>query len=84
MKYVICRYGRRGPLVIAVVIQVVSGVGAAFSPWFWLFLVLRFICASATGGTMVTSFVLVMELVGKTTKNKFERSRESELMKSLH
>ncbi|KAF2881386.1 hypothetical protein ILUMI_24784 [Ignelater luminosus] len=58
------KFGRRIPLVIAVVIQVVSGTAAAFSPWFWLFLVLRFICASATGGTMVTSFVLVMELIG--------------------
>ncbi|KAK5637822.1 hypothetical protein RI129_000196 [Pyrocoelia pectoralis] len=30
----------------------------------WAFLILRFISAAATGGTMVTSFVLVMEIIG--------------------
>lgn len=49
----------------AVIIQVVTGTAAGFSPWFWLFLIMRFLSAAATGGTMVTSFVLVMELVGK-------------------
>lgn len=48
------RYGRRGPLVAAVFIQLLAGVGSAFSPWFWLFCVLRIMTAAATGGTMVT------------------------------
>lgn len=48
------RFGRRGPLVAAVFIQLACGVASAFSPWFWLFCVLRFITAAATGGTMVT------------------------------
>lgn len=52
-------------MVLAVVLQAVSGLAAAFSPWFPLFLIMRFLAALATGGTMVTSFVLVMELVGK-------------------
>lgn len=64
------RYGRRGPLVWAVTIQVITGTMAGFSPWFWLFLVMRFLSAAATGGTMVTSFVLVMELVGKNYTQK--------------
>lgn len=42
----------------------VAGLAAAFSPWFVLFLVFRFLAALATGGTMVMSFVLVMELIG--------------------
>lgn len=58
------RFGRRNPLVWAVIIQVATGTAAAFSPWFWLFLIMRFLSACATGGTMVTSFVLVMELIG--------------------
>lgn len=62
--YLSDKFGRRVPLVAAVVVQVLSGIGAAFAPWFVLFLILRLICAMATGGTMVTSFVLVMELVG--------------------
>lgn len=31
---------------------------------FWLFCVLRFVTAVATGGTMVTSFVITMEIIG--------------------
>lgn len=58
------RYGRRGPLVFAVMAQLLCGIATAFVPYFWLFCTLRFLSAVATGGTMVTSFVLVMELVG--------------------
>lgn len=48
------RYGRRIPLVAAVLIQLAAGVAAAFIPWFWLYCVARFVLAFATGGTMVT------------------------------
>ncbi|KAK4883226.1 hypothetical protein RN001_006545 [Aquatica leii] len=58
------KFGRRNPLIFAVIIQIITGTAMAFVPWFWLFLVCRFLCALATGGTMVTTFVLVMELVG--------------------
>ncbi|XP_037922446.1 organic cation transporter protein-like isoform X2 [Hermetia illucens] len=58
------KFGRRNPLVVAVIIQLITGVGSAFAPWFWLFCILKFITGFATGGTMVTSFVLVMELIG--------------------
>lgn len=63
--YLFCRFGRKLPLVGAVILQAVSGTIAAFSPWFSLFVIMRFFAALATGGTMVTSFVLVMELIGK-------------------
>lgn len=58
------RYGRRGPLIGAVVLQTLAGCAAAIVPWFWLHVVLRFLCTTGTGGTMMTSFVLIMELVG--------------------
>ncbi|KAK5637824.1 hypothetical protein RI129_000198, partial [Pyrocoelia pectoralis] len=57
-------YGRRNPLICGVILQLISSTAAAFAPWFWLFVILRFIAAIATGGIMVTSFVLIMELVG--------------------
>lgn len=79
--YLSDRFGRRGPLIAAVVLQVVSGICTAFAPCFTFFLFMRFLTALATGGTMVISFVLVMELVGtyqcsttrarKTLKKKF-------------
>ncbi|XP_062565693.1 organic cation transporter protein isoform X2 [Armigeres subalbatus] len=65
------KFGRRPPMVIAVIVQLISGVGTAYIPWFWGFVVLRFITAVATGGTMVTSFVLVMEIIGPKWRELF-------------
>lgn len=62
--YLSDRFGRKNPLVWAVILQFLSGVAAAFMPWLPLVLLMRFLSAMATGGTMVTSFVLVMELIG--------------------
>lgn len=58
------KLGRKLPLVLAVTLQGFAGLGAAFSPWFPLFLVMKFLSAIATGGTMITSFVFVMEIIG--------------------
>ncbi|XP_076253252.1 organic cation transporter protein-like isoform X2 [Rhynchophorus ferrugineus] len=62
--YLSDKYGRKNPLLWAVILQATSGTIAGFSPWFPLFLLMRFLAALATGGTMVTSFVLTMELIG--------------------
>ncbi|CAH0775584.1 unnamed protein product [Bemisia tabaci] len=56
--------GRKTPLLWGIILQVVAGIGTAFAPWYELFLPLRFITALAVGGTMTTSFVLCMEIVG--------------------
>ncbi|KAG8223524.1 hypothetical protein J437_LFUL002574 [Ladona fulva] len=58
------RFGRKKPLLLAILLQIITGIGAAFVPWFEAFIVLRFILAFATGGTMMTSFVICMEIVG--------------------
>ncbi|XP_070497497.1 organic cation transporter protein-like isoform X2 [Chironomus tepperi] len=58
------KLGRRIPLVIAVTVQLIFGVLASFATNYWIFVICRFITAAATGGTMVTSFVLVMEIIG--------------------
>jgi MFS family permease len=49
------KMGRRVPLVIAVITQLIFGVASSFTTSFWLFVVFRFVTAAATGGTMVTS-----------------------------
>lgn len=49
------KVGRRMPLVVAVILQLLSGVATSFSPNYWVFVVLRFISAVATGGTLVVS-----------------------------
>ena len=58
------KYGRRIPLVCAVIIQLMFGLASSFATNYWLFCFFRFLTAAATGGTMVTSFVLVMEIIG--------------------
>lgn len=58
------RFGRKYPLLIAVVIQVTMGISAAFVPGYWEFTFLRFLVGMSVGGTMVTGFVIVMEFVG--------------------
>ncbi|XP_049872504.1 organic cation transporter-like protein [Pectinophora gossypiella] len=58
------RFGRKIPLLVAVVIQVTMGVAAAYISEFWTFTFFRFLVGMSVGGTMVTGFVIVMEFVG--------------------
>ncbi|KAJ2951119.1 hypothetical protein O0L34_g5507 [Tuta absoluta] len=58
------RFGRKRPLLVAVVIQITAGVAAAYIPEFWTFTFFRFLVGTSVGGTMVTTFVIVMEFVG--------------------
>lgn len=52
------RYGRKTPLMVSVILQLLSGVGCAVVPWFYALLLMKFLSALATGGTMVTSYVI--------------------------
>ena len=52
------RWGRRRPLLVAIVLQAAAGLATAFVPWLSAFMALRFLVAVATGGTMVISFVI--------------------------
>lgn len=63
------RFGRRGVLVIAVILQLVAGVLAAFSPWFWMFVFLRFLTAVATGGTMVVRYKIEFYFINSFKPN---------------
>ncbi|XP_050453891.1 organic cation transporter protein-like isoform X2 [Cataglyphis hispanica] len=58
------RYGRKKPLMISIVLQLLSGIGCAIVPWFQVLLLMKLLSALATGGTMVTSYVICMEIVG--------------------
>lgn len=58
------RFGRKQPLVVACMMQVVFGSACAFMPWFEGFLVMRFLTAAAVGGSMITSFVICTEILG--------------------
>lgn len=47
--------GRRIPLVSAVILQLLFGVAASFATNYWIYVILRFLTAFATGGMMTTS-----------------------------
>ncbi|XP_046670812.1 LOW QUALITY PROTEIN: organic cation transporter protein-like [Homalodisca vitripennis] len=56
-------FGRKLPLVVSGVLQMLTGCCASFAPWFSAFLVLRFLQAVATGGAMTIGFVMCMEIL---------------------
>ncbi|KAG8237652.1 hypothetical protein J437_LFUL017561 [Ladona fulva] len=58
------RIGRKRPLFFAIIFQSIAAIAAAVVPWYEGFVILRFLLAICTGGTMITSFVICMEIVG--------------------
>ncbi|CAH2095558.1 unnamed protein product [Euphydryas editha] len=58
------RYGRKNTFLASIVGLVAFGFGVAFAPDYITLTVLRFFMGVATAGTMVISFVIVMETVG--------------------
>lgn len=58
------RFGRKPVFFAAAVLQLVVGVLVAFVPEFYSFLALRFLYGVGTVGTLSSSFVLIMEMVG--------------------
>lgn len=58
------RFGRRYPLIVAVLVQVSAGIGAAYIAHYWWFTLVRFFVGASVGGTMVVGFVIIMEFVG--------------------
>ncbi|XP_039948191.1 organic cation transporter protein-like [Bactrocera tryoni] len=62
------KWGRRPMFVSACVMQLIFGCLVSAAPWFWLFVVFRFLDGFATGATMSTGFTIIMEIVGKSKR----------------
>ena len=58
------KYGRKNTLLLCIVFQSFFGLASAWSPWYAVFLICRFISGVANGGTVIVSFVLCLEVVG--------------------
>ncbi|CAH0596531.1 unnamed protein product [Chrysodeixis includens] len=58
------RYGRKITFLVAITTVVIFGMAVPFSPSYTVFTILRTLVGVATSGTMVVSFVIVMEAVG--------------------
>ncbi|CAN1171196.1 Organic cation/carnitine transporter 4 [Linum perenne] len=61
-------FGRKGALVGVCIIHAFSGILTAFSPNYWVYLLLRLITGIGSGGVGLTSFVLSTEPVGPTKR----------------
>ena len=58
------KVGRKPVLSVSIFLQILCGLVSAIIPWYYGFLTSQFILAMANAGTMVTSFVICMEIVG--------------------
>uniref|UniRef100_A0A0K8SX32 Major facilitator superfamily (MFS) profile domain-containing protein n=1 Tax=Lygus hesperus TaxID=30085 RepID=A0A0K8SX32_LYGHE len=57
------KWGRKKPLILTGVLQLVTGVTSSIVPWYWGFIALRFVQALCVGGNMTISFVICMEVL---------------------
>ncbi|CAK8684124.1 organic cation transporter protein-like [Clavelina lepadiformis] len=57
--------GRRNTMLVTCIGCLISGVATAFTPWFELFVVLRFFSAAFSHGAYLNMFVYVIEISGK-------------------
>ncbi|XP_041045235.1 solute carrier family 22 member 13b [Carcharodon carcharias] len=58
------RFGRRPIVLLSLLLQLVSGVGAAFVPNFNLFIALQFVVGASVSGILINTFVLGTEWSG--------------------
>ncbi|CAH0731288.1 unnamed protein product, partial [Brenthis ino] len=58
------RYGRKNAFLVSITTLIIFGFAISFAPDYITFTVLRFFQGVATAGTMVISFVMVMEGIG--------------------
>uniref|UniRef100_A0A667YMB0 Solute carrier family 22 member 13b n=1 Tax=Myripristis murdjan TaxID=586833 RepID=A0A667YMB0_9TELE len=55
------RFGRRFVLLLSILLLLLFGVGAAFSPNIYVYMVMKFVCGSSVSGIMINSFVIGVE-----------------------
>ncbi|XP_067675691.1 organic cation transporter protein-like isoform X2 [Haliotis asinina] len=60
--------GRKPTLMASVLLHIGTGVGTAFAPNYVAFVILRFLNGASNIGLFVSSFVIVMELVGPSKR----------------
>lgn len=56
--YFCFRYGRRIIILIGLAVQAIFGVGAAFAPNFYIYVMLRFVVGMTVSAVIMNAFVL--------------------------
>ncbi|KAL4657152.1 solute carrier family 22 member 13-like [Arapaima gigas] len=64
------KFGRRTVILISLLLQLIFGVGTAFSPNIYVYIFLRFLVGATVSGIIINTFVLGTEWCG-TTKRAF-------------
>ncbi|XP_028809350.1 organic cation transporter protein isoform X2 [Denticeps clupeoides] len=58
------KYGRRSIILVGLALQAVFGVGAAFAPNFYIYMLLRFVVGTTISAVIMNAFVLGTEWTG--------------------
>lgn len=64
------RIGRRPVILAGIAIEIIAGSISAISPSIWLFVLSRFLLAIGNGARWGTGFVLLLEVVGTSHRDK--------------
>ena len=56
--FFVCRFGRRFATLLCLSVLLLCGVGAAFSPNIYVYMVLKFFCGTSAGVCMMNATVL--------------------------
>ncbi|XP_044576233.1 organic cation transporter protein-like isoform X1 [Cotesia glomerata] len=59
------KYGRKTLLMIGIILQIASGPASALVPWFWTFLLSRYLAGVSTGAMFTTAYTILSEIVKK-------------------
>ncbi|KAL1811513.1 hypothetical protein ACET3Z_021578 [Daucus carota] len=62
------KLGRKGSLTLVCILNAIFGCLTAFSPNYWIYVLLRFLTGFSTGGVGLCSFVLATEPIGPSKR----------------
>ncbi|KAL1006254.1 hypothetical protein UPYG_G00069810 [Umbra pygmaea] len=65
------RYGRRFVVLLSLLLQFLSSVGAAFSPNIFVYIALRFVVGTSISGVIINTYVLGAEWTGNNKRALF-------------
>ncbi|XP_057339224.1 organic cation transporter protein-like [Microplitis mediator] len=56
------KYGRKNSLIISIILQIIAGPLSALVPWFWAYLILKFLTGISTGAMYSSGYTILSEI----------------------